>query len=131
VNVWMAIRSRAGRRVAATLALCGAIPAILLAVAAARHLDLLSSDLEVRRLAGVTSRNAEMIRSRLGAAATLVEAVTVHDAGYDSSTLKQVTSSRAFKSVAVVDRNGPLAAGETPLSQPPRSSSHWKPGRRS
>ena len=76
-----------------------------------------------RRLTGVSSLYADVIRSRIGVAETIVETFTVGDIGPDSSQLRhQITNSRAFKSVVVVNRDGVLADGETTLRPSPAQS---------
>jgi diguanylate cyclase (GGDEF)-like protein len=113
---WTAFTSRMGRRIAWVLALCAAVPVVLFAIAAAREANSAGTEVEERRLAGVSSLYADVIRSRLGVAETIVETFTVGDIGPDSSILRhQVTNSRAFKSVVVVNRDGLLADGETTL----------------
>src|SRR5665213_640975 len=113
---WTAITSRMGRRVAVVLGLCAAVPLLLFAIAAAREADSAGAAVDQRLLIGVSSLYADVIRSRIGVAETIVETVTANDIGYDSSNLKhQVINSRAFKSVVVVNRDGLLADGKTTL----------------
>ena len=113
---WSAVTSRMGRRMAAALALAGAVPLILLAIAAARQADSSAADVSSRRMRGVSSLYAAIIRSRVGLAETIVENVTSNDVGADTSTLKhELINSRAFKSVVVVGRDGLLEGGETRL----------------
>jgi len=113
---WTAFTSRMGRRIAWVLALCAAVPVVLFAIAAAREANSAGAEVEERHLSGVSSLYADVIRSRLGVAETIVETFTVGDIGPDSSILRnQVTNSRAFKSVVVVNRDGLLADGETTL----------------
>ena len=65
------------------------------------------------RLTGVSQAYARSLRSRLGAAETIVQTLTARDVGYDGSALKQqIVNSRAFKSAVVVDRDGLLAGGD-------------------
>ncbi len=112
----MGITSRMGRRMAVVLALCAAVPLVLFAIAAARDADSAGAAVVERRLTGVSSLYANVIRSRLGVAETIAETVTANDVGYDSATLKQqVSNSRVFKSIVVVNRDGLLAGGETTL----------------
>jgi diguanylate cyclase (GGDEF)-like protein len=113
---WTAVTSRMGRRIAAVLALCSALPVILFAIAAARNADAVGDAAVEKHLTGASSLYADVIRSRIGVAETIVENATANDVGYDSSTLKrQITNSRAFKSVVVVNRDGLLSGGETTL----------------
>jgi len=101
---------------AAVLALSGAVPLVLLAIVAARQADSSAADVSSRRLRGVSSLYAAVIRSRIGVAETIVEDVTANDVGADTSTLKnQLINSRAFKSVVVVSRDGLLEGGEMRL----------------
>src|SRR3954464_9889965 len=120
---WTAFTSRMGRRIAWVLGLCAAVPVVLFAIAAARQANSAGAELDERRLTGVGSLYADVIRSRIGVAETIVETFTVGDMGPDSSQLRhQVTNSRAFKSVVVVNRDGVLADGETSLRPSPAQS---------
>ena len=120
---WTAFTSRMGRRIAWVLGLCAAVPVVLFAIAAAREANSAGAELDERRLTGVGSLYADVIRSRIGVAETIVETFTVGDMGPDSSQLRhQVTNSRAFKSVVVVNRDGVLADGETTLRPSPAQS---------
>jgi diguanylate cyclase (GGDEF)-like protein len=113
---WTAFTSRMGRRIAWVLGLCAAVPVVLFAMVVAREANSTGAGVEERRLSDVSSLYADVIRSRIGVAETIVETFTVGDIGPDSSILRhQVTSSRAFKSVVVVNRDGLLADGETTL----------------
>lgn len=117
---WTAFSSRMGRSVAWVLGLCALAPVILFAFAAAREFAAKSSDLQSRRLIGISSLYADIIQSRLGVAETLIETFTVNDIGLDSSVLRhQLTNSRAIKSVLVVNRDGLLPDGETKLRPNP------------
>jgi diguanylate cyclase (GGDEF)-like protein len=120
---WSAVTSRMGKRIAVVLALCAAVPLVLFAFAAARETTSAGAESDEWRLGGVGSLYADVIRSRIGVAETMVEIFTVNDIGSDSSTLKHlVTNSRAFKSVVVVNRDGLLADGETSLRPSPAQS---------
>ncbi len=120
---WTAFTSRMGRRIAWVLGLCAAVPVVLFAIVAAREANSAGADVDEHHLAGVSSLYADVIRSRLGVAETIVETFTAGDIGPDSSVLRhQVTSSRAFKSVVVVNRDGLLADGETTLRPSPAQS---------
>ncbi len=111
----MAMTSRMGRRIAAVLALCAAVPVLVFAIAAAREADSAAATAENRRLTGVSSVYADLIRSRIGVAQTIVETFTANDI-HDSATLRrEVNSSRAFKSVVVVRHDGLLPDGGTSL----------------
>jgi diguanylate cyclase (GGDEF)-like protein len=113
---WTAITSRMGKRIAVVLGICALVPLVLFAFAAAREAANASIADEDRRLFGVASVYADLIRSRLGVAATIVESVTSTDIGSDSAALKhQLNSARAFKSLVVVPRDGVLPDGETTL----------------
>ncbi len=113
---WTTFSSRIGRRVVWVLGLCAAVPLIVLAFAAAREAESAATDVEGRRLTGISTVYANLVRDRIGVAETIVETFTLNDIGSDSSVLRhQVTNSRAFKSVVVVNRDGLLANGETTL----------------
>ncbi len=113
---WMPVTSRMGRRIALVVALCAILPLVLFAILFARDASSVGSDSVERDLSGVSHLYSEVIKSRLGAAETMVLTLTTGDVGYDGALLKQqVTNSRAFKSVVVVDRDGVLAGGETTL----------------
>jgi hypothetical protein len=65
-----------------------------------------------RRLTGVSQAYARSLRSRVGAAETLVQNLSARDVGYDGSILRQqIVNSRAFKAAVVVDPDGGLVAG--------------------
>src|SRR3569833_1944462 len=120
---WTAFTSRMGRRIAWGVALCAAAPVVLFAYAAARETNSAGAEVDERRLTGVSSLYADVIRSRIGVAETIVETFTFGDIGPDSSELRhQITNSRAFKSVVVVNRDGVLADGETTLRPSPAQS---------
>ena len=113
---WTASTSGMGRRMAGVLGLVAAVPLLLFAIVAAYQADTAGRDLDERRLAGASSHYAEVIRSRIGVAETIVETFTVSDVGADSATLRRlVIDSRAFKSATVVNRDGVLADGRTTL----------------
>jgi len=96
---------------------------VLFAIAAAREANSAGAQIDERRLLGVSSLYADVIRSRIGVAETIVETFTAGDIGPDSSQLRQrITNSRAFKSVVVVNRDGLLADGETTLRPSPAQS---------
>ena len=117
---WTAFTSRMGRRIACVLALCAAVPLVLFAIMAARQADTAGAEADERRLTGVSSVFADLIRARLGVAATLVESFTAGDIGADTSLLRPaVTNSGAFKSLVVVNRDGLLAGGEATLRPGP------------
>ncbi len=120
---WTAFTSRMGGRIACVLGLCAAVPVVLFALAAARQASSAGAEFDERRLMGVSSLYADLIRARIGVAATIVETFTVTDIGSDSSQLKHhVTHSRAFKSVVVVNRDGLLADGKATLRPSPAQS---------
>ena len=111
---WVPMTSRMGRRIALVVAVCAALPAMLLAILFARDADSTAAVGVERQLAGISRLYAEVIRSRLGAAETIVLTLTAGDVGYDGATLKrQVVNSSAFKSVVIVDRDGLLSGGVT------------------
>jgi diguanylate cyclase (GGDEF)-like protein len=113
---WSTVTSNMGRRLAVVLALCAIVPLLLFAIAAARQANTAGAEHDERRLTGVSSLYADVIRSRIGVAETMVETFTDNDIGRDSSALKhQITDSRAFKSVVVVNRDGLLGDGGTSL----------------
>ncbi|HZO21784.1 MAG TPA: hypothetical protein VFB37_04705, partial [Steroidobacteraceae bacterium] len=99
--------TRMGRRMAAVVALCAALPLILLALAAARQADTAGDALITSRLTDASTLYADLIKSRLGVAETIVEAITANDVGSERSTLeRQAGNSRAFKSVVITDSEG-------------------------
>src|SRR5262245_32214829 len=107
-----ALKSRMGRRIAVALAAAALIPVLLLAIFAARTVSQTSANAVERRLTGVSQAYARSLRSRFGAAETLVQNLTARDVGYDGSGLRQqIVNSRAFKSAVVVDQDGGLVAG--------------------
>jgi diguanylate cyclase (GGDEF)-like protein len=113
---WTPVMSRMGRLIGLVVALCAAVPLALFAIVFARDADSTGSASVERDLSGISHLYSEVIKSRLGAAETIVLTLTAGDVGFDGSVLKQqVTNSRAFKSVVVVDRDGVLAGGETTL----------------
>src|ERR1700742_4102912 len=102
-----------GRRIALVVAVCAALPALLLAVLFARDAQSTASAFVERQLGGYSRLYSEVIRARLSAAETIVLTLTAGDVGYDGVSLKhQVANSNAFKSVVVVDRDGLLSGGE-------------------
>ena len=113
---WAPVTSRMGRRFAGMAALCATLPVLLFAVILAYDISVAGSRSVDRELEGTSRQYAEVIKSRLGAAETIVLTLTAGDVGYDGADLKrQVASAGAFKSVVLVDRDGVLAGGETPL----------------
>ena len=117
---WAPVMSRMGRRITLVVALCAALPAVLLAILFARDVDSTSVGMGDRQLSGFSHLYSEVIRSRLGAAETIVLTLTAGDVGYDGAALKrQVANSGAFKSVVLVDRDGLLAGGEAALRPNP------------
>src|SRR5689334_13824543 len=106
------VTSRMALRIALGVAVCAAIPAMLLATLFARDADSTAAGSVERQLAGISRLYAEVIRSRISAAETIVLTLTAGDVGYDGVTLKrQVANSSAFKSVVIVDRDGLLSGG--------------------
>jgi diguanylate cyclase (GGDEF)-like protein len=115
-----ALKSRMGWRIALTLALAALIPVLVMTVLAARVVSDSSATSVTRRLTGVSQAYARSLRSRLGAAETIVQTLAARDVGHDGSALKQqLVNSRAFKSVVVVDRDGLLAGGDPTLRPSP------------
>ncbi len=115
-----ALKSRMGRRVALTLAVGAVIPILALAFLSARVVGDSNAAAVERRLMGVSQAFARSLRSRLGAAETIVQTLTARDVGYDGSVIKQqLVNSRAFKSAVVVDRDGLLAGGDATLRPTP------------
>jgi diguanylate cyclase (GGDEF)-like protein len=107
-----ALNSRMGRRIAVAFAAAAIIPVVLLAILAARASGEASTVSTERRLTGVSQAYARSLRSRFGAAETLVQNLTARDVGYDGSILRQqIVNSRAFKSAVIVDSDGGLIAG--------------------
>ena len=105
-------KSRMGRRIAVVLAAAAIIPVLLFALFSARALGQASAVSAERRLTGVSQAYARSLRSRFGAAETLVQNLTARDVGYDGSILRQqIVNSRAFKSAVVVDPDGSLMTG--------------------
>jgi diguanylate cyclase (GGDEF)-like protein len=114
------VTSRMGRRIAFTLAACAALPVMLLAIIFARNTSATTAASVDRELADVSHLYGEVIKSRLAAAETIVLTLTAGDVGYDGATLKgEISGSGAFKSVVIVDRDGVLEGGETPLRPSP------------
>jgi len=117
---WAPVTSRMGRRMTFVVASCAALPAVLLAILFARDVSSTSVGSVERQLSGFSHLYSEVIKSRLGAAETIVLTLTAGDVGYDGAALKrQVANSGAFKSVVIVDRDGLLAGGETTLRPSP------------
>ena len=103
-------------QMAVALAVCAAVPAVLFAIVAAYYVASTATETVQQRYLRAGSFYSVILRSKLGAAETLVETLTGRDVGYDGAALKQeVANSRAFKSVVVATRNGLLAGGETTL----------------
>jgi hypothetical protein len=105
-------RSRTGRRIAAAMIAVALLPVLLFAILSARATSQADEAYLERRLIGSSQAYARSLRSRLGAADTLVQNLTARDVGYDGSFLRQqIVNSRAFKSAVVVDPDGDLIAG--------------------
>jgi diguanylate cyclase (GGDEF)-like protein len=101
-------------------ALAAAVPVVLLAIFFARELDAGAAAAVQRALADSSRLHAELIKSRLAAAETIVLTLTAGDVGEDGATLKrQIANSSPFKSVVVVGQDGVLAGGETVLRPAP------------
>src|SRR3569833_2635787 len=117
---WALVMSRMGRRMTLVLASCAAVPVVLFAILQKHDVGSTSFGSVVRQLSGFSHLYSEVIRSRLGAAGTIVLTATTGDVGYDGAALKrQVANSGAFKSVVIVDRDGLLAGGQTALRPSP------------
>src|SRR3569833_3330761 len=87
-----------GRCIAWVVALCAAAPVVLIAYAAARETNSAGAEVDERRLTGVSSLYADVIRSRICVAETIVETFTFGDFGPDSSQLHhQNTNTRTNK----------------------------------
>ena len=112
----LALSSRMGRRLSIALMLCAALPVLLFAIAAV-HEEGADSVRELeQRLAQSSQAHAYGLRSRLGAAEAITQALTARDVGSDGSTLRQQgVNSRVFKSIVVVDRDGLLTGGDPAL----------------
>jgi diguanylate cyclase (GGDEF)-like protein len=109
-------KSRMGRRMAVAFAAAAVLPVVLFAILSARTLGQVNLSSAERRLTGVSQNYARSLRSRLGAAESLVQNLTARDVGYDGLLLRQqIINSRAFKSAAVVDPDGSLIAGTAGL----------------
>jgi len=88
------------------------LPVLLFAILSARATSEADEAYLERRLTGVSQAYARSLRSRLGAADTVVQNLTARDVGYDGSFLRQqIVNSRAFKSAVVVDPDGGAMAG--------------------
>src|SRR6185295_6270259 len=125
-----ALKSRMGRRIVLTLALGILVPVLALSACYARLLGETHAAATERRLMGVSQTYARSLRSRLGAAETIVQTLTARDVGYDGSALKQqIVNSRAFKSAVVVDRDGLLAGGDATLRPSPAQLVSLEAGR--
>ncbi len=113
-------KNRMLKRMGVVLALCAAVPVVLFAILIARHENATAAAAAEQRFTRVSGLYAEILRSRVGAAETIVQTLTARDIGYDGSSLRQeVSNSRAFKSVVLVDRDGLLAGGEATLRPSP------------
>lgn len=96
------------------------LPVLLFAILSARTTSEADESYLERRLTGAGQAYARSLRSRLGAAETLVQNLTARDVGYDGSLLRQqIVNSRAFKSAVVVDPDGGLIAGAPGLKPNP------------
>jgi diguanylate cyclase (GGDEF)-like protein len=125
-----ALKSRMGRRIAMTLAAGALLPLLVLTIFSARVMGDSQAAAVERRLTGVSQAYARSLRSRLGAAETIVQTLTARDVGYDGSVLKQqIVNSRAFKSSVVVDRDGLLAGGDATLRPTPAQLLSLEAGR--
>jgi diguanylate cyclase (GGDEF)-like protein len=117
---WAAVTSRMGRRIVLVLCACALVPVLVFGLLAARNANTFGSAAMDRYLTGFSQTNSRALRSRLGAAETIVQTLTARDVGYDGSALKQqVVNSRAFRSVVVVDRDGLLPGGNAALRPNP------------
>ena len=67
---WTAFTSRMGRRIAWVVAVCATVPVVLFAFAVAREVSSAGTQADERRLTGVSSLYADVIRSRIGVAET-------------------------------------------------------------
>jgi hypothetical protein len=105
-----------GRRIVVVLCACALVPVLVFALLAARNANSWGSASMDRGLTAISQTNSRGLRSRLGAAETIVQTLTARDVGYDGSALKQqVVNSRAFRSLVVVDRDGLLPGGNAAL----------------
>src|SRR5687768_3829085 len=104
--------SRMGRRIAVAFAAVAVLPVVLFAIFSARVVGESNTEAVERRLTGVSQAYARSLRSRMGAAESLVQNLAARDVGYDGSGLRQqIVNSRAFKAVVVVDPDGGFIAG--------------------
>jgi diguanylate cyclase (GGDEF)-like protein len=108
------------KRIAVVLAVGGVVPLALFTLLAAYDAHSNASHFIEQRYERGSSRYADVVGYRMGAAQTIIQNFTARDVGYDGAALKQqVANSRAFKSVVVADRDGSLAGGETVLRPAP------------
>jgi diguanylate cyclase (GGDEF)-like protein len=108
------------KRIAVVLAVAGVVPLALFTLLAAYDAHSNASHFIEQRYERGSSRYADVVGYRMGAAQTIIQNFTARDVGYDGAALKQqVANSRAFKSVVVADRDGSLAGGETVLRPAP------------
>ncbi|MBV8853220.1 MAG: hypothetical protein JOY91_07460, partial [Sinobacteraceae bacterium] len=92
------------------------MPLCLFALGIARTADSDEAAAAQRRLTDVAGVYADVIRSRIGAGTSIVEAATTADSGADATTVRQpALNSRAFKSVVLVNSDGILGNGATAL----------------
>lgn len=109
-----------GRRLVVALAICAVLPVVLYAVATVHETAVDRARELESRLAQSSHAEAFGIRSRLGAAEAIVQALTVRDVDQDGAALRQqIVNSRAFKSVVVMDRDGVLPGGDAALRPTP------------
>src|SRR5687767_7570569 len=114
-----AATSRMGRRIGAVLCLCAVIPVLVFAFTAAWQSVTSTRQNTALRLQSVSNIYAMELMSRLGAAETIVQAMTAHDVGEGVGLKQQVINSRAFKSVVIVGRDGRGPNGRAALRPSP------------
>jgi len=104
------------RRMGLALVLCAIVPVILFAIGAAQYTGSSEASSVERRYLRASSLYSVVIRSKLGAAETIVQTMTDQDVGTFGASLRQaIANSPAFKSVVIIDRDGLLAGGQTAL----------------
>ena len=98
------LSSRMGRRIAITVGLCTALPVLLFALLVALQNEASTRARAAQRLKAVSHGYALTLASRLGAAETMVEALSAADAGDGAALREHAIDSSAFKSVVLVER---------------------------
>ena len=97
------------------LILCVVLPTLLFAGLTVHSRAASASATAAQRLKGISHTYAVAVASRLSAAQTLVQALSAQDAGDGSALAQHAINARAFKSVALIERDGPLAGDAAAL----------------